>query len=45
VVSAAAATLLAAEIGFDGLMLVAVICYLLLPAIGLQRVRPKAQSH
>ena len=45
VVSAAAATLLAAEIGFDGLMLVAAICYLLLPAIGLQRVRSKARSH
>lgn len=45
VVSAASATLLAAEIGFNGLILVAVICYLLLPAIGLQRVRAKARWH
>ena len=35
--------LLAAEIGFNGLMLVALICYLLLPAIGLQRVRGRAE--
>jgi spermidine synthase len=39
VISAAAATLLAAEIGFNALITVAVICYLLLPTIGLTRSR------